>query len=46
MSKSKELKYRAICHMCKHPFDARTGKLNYGLLICSECHNKIPFTTF
>ena len=43
---SKELKYRAICPICRNAFDVREGKIYRGEWVCHECFSKIPFKTW
>jgi len=43
MSISKELRYRAVCPICKKAFDIRTGKLYFGHLTCEDCYKKVEF---
>ena len=37
---NKDLRYRAICPICKKPFDSRYGNIINGKVICSICYMK------
>jgi len=48
MSKSKEMKYRAVCPQCNKGFDTRSEGFRgpTGQIICADCFHKLKYRVY